>query len=115
MLDVGEQQLLVLLLVIQTEQERESERGINVALQALEHRRVDAPAVVADLRQCRPRDQAARISSVHRAGTLIIRIEQEVPLRIERRAARAAAPEHEALEEPGRVRQMPLDGAGIGH
>src|SRR5690606_17350198 len=58
--------------------------------------------------------QAAPRPRVHRADAVVVAVEQVVPLRIHRRIAVARA-EHEALEEPGRVRQVPLGRAGVGH
>ncbi|KAG1357608.1 hypothetical protein G6F61_014560 [Rhizopus arrhizus] len=49
-----------------------------------------------------------------RADALVVAVEQVVPARIVRRRGGKAS-QHEALEEPGGVGQVPFARAGIGH
>ena len=76
--------------------------------------RVDVRAILAHARQRRTREQAAPIARVARSDRLVIRVEKEREVRIEHAVARYAA-QHELLEEPAGVRQMPFDRTRIRH
>ena len=62
-----------------------------------------------------PRDHAASRARLTRADALVIGIEQEIELRIERAVAGKIRFENHRLEEPGRMREMPFRRACIGH
>src|SRR5262249_26963106 len=69
----------------------------------------------ADLVQVRTAQVAAPRAWLPRADRLVIRVEEVgVPL-VHRTVARDEAGEHEGLEEPGRVGEVPLGRAGVGH
>ena len=78
--DVGEQQFLVLLLVMQADlQDREHAPGIgrrHLVDQPLD-RRIDMGAIAGDVGGVRPRDQPALRARVARAGGDVIGVEQE--------------------------------------
>ena len=107
-LDVGEDELLMLLLVMQPELDDLRGRV------DLGHALVDVRAVAHHLVDGRSRQKAARRAIPARADGLVVRVEQVVIARVERLVA-GARRQHEGLEEPGRVRQVPFDRATVGH
>ena len=84
-LDVGEDQLLVLLLVLRpsTTRARTSSRMPRSSASSI--RVVDVPAIARDLVERRARQQAARGARMTRADGLVIRVEEVVERRFERR------------------------------
>jgi len=108
---VGEDQLLVLLLVVQAQLDQVAGRGGQPRAQQVGHRLVDMLAVGAHLRQRRARQQAAARPLVARADGVVVRVEQEAEALVEAPVAGAERREHELLEEPGGVREVPLAGA----
>ncbi len=116
MLDIGQQQLLVLLLVVQAERRELADLRIAAShLQQLEHRPVDMMSIVEDLEQGRPGQQAALRPRVHVTGRVVIGVEEKVVLLIEAPVSGKMRLQHEALEEPGDMRQVPLRRAHIRH
>ncbi len=114
-LDVGEQQLLVLLLVLQAQfQDLQGLRRQRAGLQLRQHAGFDLVPVLQHLRQRGPRQQAAMRPRMRRADALVVTVEQVIPLRIVRAVRRIGA-KHETLEEPGGVREMPFGRAGVVH
>ena len=111
---VGQQQLLVLLLVGQAETEETDEFGVRIAQERAD-RLVDVGAVGADLGRGRPGHQAPGGTRMPLAEALIVRVEQVVEVVVERGEVRQAAAQDEALEEPGRVGAMPFGRARIVH
>ena len=116
--DVGEDQFLVLLLVLQPQFEQRRRRGPGVgagigdeSTQGLIHVR----AVGVHLGQPRPRQQAALRPRVARAERFVVGIEEMEEARIERPVARRMRPQHHRLEEPGGMGQVPFGRAGVGH
>ena len=64
----------------------------------------------------RPREQPPLRPRACRAPDgLVVRVEQVAVGGVERAVARLVRREHERLEEPGGVGQVPLRGAGVGH
>ena len=105
----------MLLLVIEAEHdERRDSRRRAAASEKIEHRVVDVGAIGANLVDGRPAQQAADGAAVHLADRVVIRVEQVVEPRVVRRIARSMRGEHEALEEPRRMREMPFRGARLG-
>src|SRR3546814_2171886 len=91
MLDVGEDQLLVLLLMGEAEfKQRRKPRELRRigAFQQFGHGAVDMAAIAGDGLGRRPADQAALGPRLPLAERLVIGIEQVVELRIEHRVAR---------------------------
>jgi hypothetical protein len=115
-LDVREQQLLVLLLVVQPEGHQRSElRVLGGAHEYRRHCGVHVGPPVEDLGDRRPREQPPSRPRVHLAHGVVIRVEQVVPALVRGSISRHGAMQHEALEEPGHMRQMPLRRADVGH
>jgi hypothetical protein len=109
-LDVGEDQLLMLLLVLEAQHHPGANLVAQAALQRLEHLGVDPPPIAADLVQRRTRQQAARGARMARADGLVIGVEEVVERRFERRPL-----QHERLEKPGRVGEVPFGRARVRH
>ena len=109
-LDVGENQLLVLLLVLEAEHDAGANLVAHAALQRLQHPLVDAPAIAANVVEGRTRQQAARGARMTRTDRFVIRVEEVVERRFERRPL-----QHERLEKPGRVGEVPLGRARVRH
>ena len=89
-LEVGHQQLLVLLLVVQAEhdQRRDAlEQLVVGGLEQVEHVLVDVGAVAVDVGDRRARDQAALGAAVPFADGVVVRVEQVRVLRVERLVA----------------------------
>ena len=80
-----------------------------------EHGRIHMGAIGEHLRRGGAGDQTALGARVPLAHRLVIGVEQVgVPV-VERRISRQRWGEQKHLEEPGRVRQMPFGGTGVGH
>ena len=113
-LDVGQQQFLMLLLVIETERHQGMEFGIDALRQQIVHALVDAGAIGQHFGKGWPGQQSALRARMHRPDRLIIGVEEEQPVLVEEPVAGIAG-EHELLEEPGGVGEMPLGRAGLRH
>src|ERR1700730_7901248 len=79
MFEIGQQQLLVLLLMMQPERDdvQDLNRKITVSQQR-EHAFVDASTVRQYLLDSRPRQEATMRAAVHRANSVVVRVE-EIP------------------------------------
>ena len=118
MQDIGEHQLLMLLLVIESDfQNTEDFAKCGRACLADQplNRRIDMRAILADLIGIRPRDHPALRPRVTRAGRDIIGIEQEGEALVVDLVAPHIRLQQEGLEEPRGVRAMPLDRTRIRH
>ena len=71
-------------------------------------------AIGAHFVERRPAQHAPARPGVARALGLVITVEQEGVALVERRVAEHVVAEHEGLEEPRRVREVPLGRRGIG-
>jgi hypothetical protein len=112
-LEVGEDELLVLLLVVEAELDARrgpGSRSPRTARASPRPRERDRPA--------RSRGRVATTGRAPAADGArrrdVIRVEQHAERRIERHEALALG-EDERLEEPGRVGEVPLDRARVGH
>jgi len=115
-LDVGNQQLLVLLFVVQAQRDQGQQPGVVcVAGQQALHALVHIGAVGQHLGQRGAREQAALRARVLGAHAVVVRIEQHAKRRVERCKRQFVRLQHKGLEEPGGVRQVPFGGAGVGH
>ena len=116
MFDVGQQQFLMLLLVVQPEGDKLIERGVTDSggEQAL-HAVVHSSAVELHIGERRPGDQPALSSRVHVAHTLVVAVEQHAECRVERLEIGLEALKDERLEKPGQVREVPFGRTGVGH
>jgi len=63
----------------------------------------------------RPGQQAAVGPRVHRADTVVVRVEQIAEALVIGPIALDGATQHELLEKPAGMREVPLRRAGIGH
>ena len=117
-LEVGEDELLMLLLVMQPQDERGpdlSELRLIGPIEKRFHPAVDGRAVVIDLGHRRPGEQAAPIARDTLAHGVVVRIKEIGILRIDWRFAGLFRRQDESLEEPRGMGQVPFDGAGVGH
>jgi hypothetical protein len=116
--DVGDQQFLVLLLVIEPDLEHGQDRlegtGRRLAQQRIDGA-VHMRAIGRDLVGGRAGDQPAQDARLTRAGGDVVRVEQVVQPLVVNGVAGQVLAQQELLEEPGRVGAMPLSRAGIGH
>ncbi len=117
-LDIGQEQLLMLLLVIEPEldQRQELARCPGRRLSDhVDHRPIDVGAVARDLIDAGTRQHPARRAGVPRTDRLVIGIEQIAVARIEGPIVAALRRQHEGLKEPRRVCAMPFRRARVGH
>ena len=112
MVDVHDEQLLVLLLVVQTQLEQLGRSLGHTTVDELQNGGVDVLAVLGDLRDAWAGDQPALGSGVTSADGLVVGVEQEPEALV---VGRVLGSEHERLEEPRRVGAVPLGGTGVGH
>ncbi len=101
MLDVGEDELLVLLLVLQAE--GDERRDLGVATTRVDqhlHAHVDVGAVTLHVGQRRPADEPALRPRIAIADALVVAVEENAIGRIEGPEVRLEALEDERLEEP---------------
>ena len=113
-LGVHQDQFLMLLLVMQPEFDQRRDRRI-VPGEKIRHRRGDVVPIGHHLGHARPRDEAALRPRMPRSNGLVIGVEEIFERRIERPVSRRVRAQQEGLEEPGRVREMPLGRARIRH
>ena len=118
MQDIGEQQFLMLLLMMEADLEHARKLGkgaLGHHADQLLHCRIDMRAIVGDALRIRARDQTALRPRVTRAGGDIIGIEQKREVIIEGHVIRHMRLQQELLEEPCGVRAVPLGRTGIRH
>ena len=115
MLDVGEHQLLVLLLVIESKLHEEFELLVNLVLELLQYSCIDVSPIFDDFSYRRPRQETTSWPSVHLASRVVIRVEEVVVLLVKRFVVFRVRQEHETFEEPRHVREVPLGRAYVGH
>ncbi len=114
MLEIGEQQLLMLLFMIEPEREQ-----VGAALRdqwhGVQHGLVDAAAIVDHVGEAGPRQQAALGPRMARAFRFIIAVEQERPALVVQLVAGNMVAQDERLEKPGEMRKMPFGGGRVRH
>ena len=76
---------------------------------------IDIFAITKRFSNRRTRDQTAQITSMHVAGSVIIRIEEERVFRNRRPVILLPGFEHECFKKPGGMGQVPLRGTDIRH
>jgi len=111
MLDVGEDKLLVLLLMVQAQGDGTLQACIRANLL---HGRVDMGAIGKNLVQAGTGQHSAARPGMPGTQSLVIGIEQIGETWIEPLVTGPASQDR-GLEEPAGVRQMPFHGTGIGH
>ena len=106
----------MLLLMLHAKLDEFGERGISVAARCKElaQARIHMGAIGQNLLAGRARQQATIRAGMARACGLVIGIEEEGEAFI-KGAVAIAARKDEGFEEPGRMGQMPLGGAGVVH
>ncbi len=113
--NVGEQKLLVLLLVIDAELDELKRLRRKGRVEQTVERRIDIGTVGAHLLRRGPREQPALRPRMPRAHALIVGVEAIFEALVEHAVARQEALQQEGLEEPGGVGEMPFGGARIVH
>ena len=119
--DIGEDQLLMLLLVVDAELDQLGQGRMRarraVVEQRVEQRGVDVAAIAQHLRRGVGRVSSPRLRPrLPGARCLVVGIEAVGEAVIERCDSPARCGlQHERLEEPGGVRQVPFGGAGVVH
>jgi hypothetical protein len=115
-LQVAEDQLLVLLLVLQSELDERLGLGAQAgSAEQRDHGPVDIVAVGDHLGQGRAREHAALGPRMPRADRVVVGVVQHAVRRLEYPIAGQVRLEHESLEEPGGVGEMPLHRARVRH
>ena len=112
--DVGDQQFLVLLLMLQAEFDQVG-CFCRQIVERSQHRAVHCLAVGADRGRVRAGEQAAGRAWMAFADGLIVGVEQYLKAWVMRAVARDEGHRDEGLEEPGGVGAVPLRRACIGH
>ena len=106
-LDVGQQQFLVLLLVRDAQFDQASMSGI---VQQRRHGVIDMGAPITDLDDAWPREHSAPHALDALALRFVIGIEQERPAFVVQPIPGQLVAQQKGLEKPGGVRQVPLGG-----
>jgi hypothetical protein len=116
-LDIGDDQLLMLLFVMEPELHDCLERGdaLGIGVEQRRHRLVDVGAIRIHLGDGRAREMAALGPRERMSDALVIRVEQMVVASVERLITAQMRHEHERLEEPRRVCEVPFRRADVGH
>src|SRR5262245_35707342 len=96
-------------------QRRKRGRRQVTAREDAHHRGVYVSAILPDRLERWPRQEAPRRARYPLAHGLVVRVEEESETLVERPVTSIGRGEHEGLEEPGGVRQVPFGGAGVGH
>ncbi len=115
MQNVGQQQFLMLLFMIAAELDQRCDCGRKIVLQKRRHRAVDMVAICDDRLERRTGDHAASGTGLTRADALVIGIEQETEVAIERAVVGEVLFENHSLEKPCRMREMPFRRACVRH
>ncbi len=113
--DIGQQQFLMLLFMIAAEFDQFGDGRRQVFLHERGHRAVDMIPVRSDRLERRAGDHAPSWTRLTSADALIVGVEQEIELRIERAVAGEILFQNHSLEKPCRMREMPFCRARIGH
>lgn len=115
---VRDDQLLMLLFVMQPEcnlgRQQVEQRGICRG-DRVQHGRVDMTPVRMHVGQRGTRQKAALFPRLARAERFVVGVEQERIGIVERGITGDVPHQHDCLEEPRRMREMPLRRAGVGH
>jgi len=112
--DVGQQQFLVLLLVVAAQLDERQCFGGGVG-QQVGQRGVHMGAVGLDLGEAGAAQQPALRAGVAGAQAFVIGVEEPRPALVEDFVVGQVRHQPHGFEEPGRVRHVPLRRAGVGH
>ena len=114
LLGVRQQQLLVLLLVVEAELDDGGKLCVvGAGREEIERRLVDTGTIIMNLRECGSAQVAALGARVHIADRVVVRVEYPLITIVDGGVTGLPRAENEALEEPGRMPQMPLRRAGF--
>ncbi len=113
-LEVGEQQFLMLLFVVDTKLDKRQRARRKIGQRGLD-RSIDMRAPDAHLFERRPRQQPAVRTRVTRPFGFIIAVEEEGIAFVEQAVARHMVAQDEGFEKPCRVRKMPFGRRRVGH
>lgn len=114
MKDVGKQQFLVLLFVLDAQLDKIQSCDAQRTKRRLDHR-IDMSAIADHFGQRRPRDHPAPRTQEPLSFGFVIAVEQERPGIVKQRVARNMVAQNEGFKEPSCMAQMPLGGRGIRH
>ncbi len=116
MQDIGEKELLVLLLMIQTDlDDRNKLAQVLGRFNQRTDRGIDVRAIRANFGSSRPGDQTALRPRLPRSGLHVIRIEQISESLVKHAIAGSERTKQELLEKPGDVSPMPFGRTRIRH
>ncbi len=115
-LDIGQQQFLVLLFMVQSEFDRRTNISRIVSrTEQFSDLVINMSPESANILNQRPRQQTAPGPWMHLARRVVIGIEQVMILIVKTTVTFFVGFENETLEKPGRVRQMPLGWTHVRH
>jgi hypothetical protein len=115
---IGQQQLLVLLFVLQTQFKQGADvgqAGRLGLLQKPQHTLLHRRAIGLDLGQRWPCQQTPLRARVLLAHRLVVAVEKRLEGRVVRFELRLKTFQHKGFKKPGGVRQVPFAGAGVRH
>ena len=115
MLDVGEQQFLVLLLVLQAQLDDRLPGARSRAFKQVPHARIDLCPIGLDARQVGAADLTALRPRMLVADGVAAAVEKYPERGVEGAEIGLDLLQHEGFEKPGDVGQMPFRRAGVGH
>ena len=118
MLDVGQQQFLVLLLMLQPQCDELQQFvlcSLVRACQQIQHARINLSPPGQHLRQRGAADKAPIGARILVANAVVITVEQNAEAGIKGFETRLKPFQHKSFEKPGHMGQMPLGRAGVGH
>ena len=118
MLDVGQQQFLVLLLMVQAQVDELRQfraLGIPGPGNDVKHARIDLRPVGQHFIERRAADQAPLRARILVAHAVVVAVEQDAKTGVKGLELALEAFQYEGFKKPGQVRQMPFGRAGVGH
>ncbi len=115
MQNIGEQQLLMLLLMMTAKFYERPDRRVQWALKQTRQRLIDVLAIATDFLERGPRQQPALRARMAGANCFVIGVEEERIARLELSILRVVRHQDHGLEKPGRMRQVPLRRTRIRH
>ena len=113
-LDVGGDELLMLLLVLEAEGDAAGGFVFEGMLEEAGHRGIDVGAVGEDGVEGRTGEGGAELLLGHVAEGVVVAVEEPVEVGVEGFVGGDELAENEGLEEPAGVGEVPLDGTGLG-
>ena len=118
MFDIGDQQFLMLLLMMETERDSKSEIRpllICYAVDQQRHSFIDMMSITIDFLECRARKETALRAWMHGTRALIIRIEQDGKPVVEFVIISQIYLQEKGFEEPADMGKVPFRWTDVGH